>query len=98
MFKIENTETPGNRVTLDERVWLARDGYLVKDGDPRAAVLYCAPGHSVPREEFERLSAIAVPNMSDREFGRPEVATQPKSKPKPKDKARDKPANKGKGE
>ena len=53
MFKIVKTETPGNRVTLDERAWLTRDGRLVKDGDPDAAVLYCAPGHSVSRADYE---------------------------------------------
>lgn len=106
-IKAENQGRLSSRIVLNERVWLTRDGDLVKDGDPRAASLYCAPGHSVLREEFERLSKIKPPSgkpISRKESfgkGRPkndepsEDEPEPKGKKPPANKAKDPGENKG---
>ncbi len=102
-FKIRKTETEGVRVTLEERVWLTRDGDLVAEGDSRAAVLYCAAGRSVLRDDYEERCAVKAPHVAKND--RPQVAKdakdeeqKPKAKRKPKNKAKKAPANKGKGE
>ncbi len=110
-FKISKSDDRGVRVTLDERVWLTRDGDLVKEGDERAASLYCAAGRSVLRDDYEERCAVKAPKnpISRRQSFRPQVAldakdeepkpkAKPKAKPKPKNKSKAKPKNKGKGE
>ena len=47
------SENKGARVILNERVFVTKDGGLVKAGDPAAVALYCAPGHSVSRADYE---------------------------------------------
>lgn len=80
-FKVLS-KSEGARVVLGERVWLTRDGKLVEDGHPDAASLYCAPGHSVLRADYEALLE----------------ASEPKAKPKADNKQVAAPKNKGKGE
>ncbi len=53
----ENKEAGGggNKVKLDRRLWLTREGDLVEDGHPEAATLYGSPGKEVRRSVFEAL-------------------------------------------
>lgn len=81
MFKIETEDKGGARITLLERVWLTREGKIVPNGHPDAATLYCAPGKSVLRADYE----ARMP---------PEPEPEPKAKPS---KAKPRASNKAKG-
>ena len=113
-FKINKSGGGGVRVTLDERVWLTRDGDLVGEGHPRAAILYCAAGRSVLRADYEARCAVKAPKDpisrrdsfrtgDDMEAKAAKVekaakAKAAKAKKAAANKAKPKAANKGKGE
>ncbi len=78
-LKIQKFDKGGpSMIVLAERHWLTRDGRLVEDGHPEAARLYCAPGHSVQRAEYEALVKASKPAAKKE--------PEPKSKPAPKNK------------
>ncbi len=80
-LKIQKFDKGGpSMIVLIERHFLTRDGRLVEAGHPDAATLYCAPGHSVPRAEYEALAKASKPKPD------PKTELKPKSKTAPKNK------------
>lgn len=72
-------EGPGpEQIEVDRKLWLtAGRDRVVEDGDPAAAFLYATPGQRVPREEAERLGAVAparkqAERAEDKQAGRAE--------------------------
>lgn len=56
---ITMTGVPGQRITLDRKLWYTSDhSEVVEDGDPRAAFLLGSKGKQISQAEAERLGLV----------------------------------------
>lgn len=66
-------------IVSDRRLWLTRDGRVVEDKDPKAAILFTIPGTPVRASEAERYKLtledgkITLPSVASSETARDPV-------------------------
>lgn len=87
-----------------KRLWLTADGqHLVKDGDPRGASLYAAPGDEIAEDDVNRIQRWTPAEAALLKQARLEAAIAaakpapdpaPKPEPSPEPKKADTPAKK----
>lgn len=58
-FNVSRNRGSGQMVLVEDKLWFTTDkSELVRDGDERAAFLYCTPGDQIPVEDAERLGIV----------------------------------------